>query len=765
MSQQEFNLTDNIAAKEIKIQEIEQQIFQLEDRLNLLSIAIAESQDLAHHEAVTEPEEDLELKSSDVESPTSIEIVEDSRYPRNPRSLYRSEDLIGGAQDFTNHRYARKIWEEEILPFWLDRDKPKGKRFLGHINISREQSDEIIALVGNNLKLLDRFTERELNRFNRLSQDWIKIFTFAVSEYAYYYSDDRFWEGLCERWGLSSNQTTDNTLRKIVRDGIERLGLVEAQGGYTYVSTMWIQSGVPYRNLEQFADLLQDLANVQGWDKLAQDSAQSLSDNILYLYNRKYPQGGTLSHLLKNPEPIVGRIIRSIAKIAGELARQNLEPSILRNEEQRNELIGNLTLDDEFFLRDWEAIVKILTHQSIERRQRNDLRKAEDVYLSLDIADPGNIQLILPEQSLWKDEWENLRGCECHIAEANWQAIIPKSGNLEIPELVIDITQIQDEYSIQLNNDRGESLYTWSCDGIDTAFPCLIFDAFCGEYLSIDLDNSTITGWEEIICFTPRDVNIVFDEAISSIDDCIPSSIRGWKGHRLRRNQSKAKILIQSHDINWQEEDNNTPCLVGLKSDTRKSIYLEKPTLWLPPRQDRLTIELSVRDEDSSQKKSKYYDWSVNKRWTLVKLDEWIDKPGSYSIEIDSINWWHKFQVIQPIVLDRIDEPANPQIYTDRAEITRESLPISVQTSYIFDAQIIEIRGLWSLEQICLILSQADCEDIYEYHQADYHGHLEIKLSEFSDFWDRSANHRSFMYQRIGEQPQSLLEGHFSTHN
>ena len=257
---------------------------------------------------------------------------------------------------------------------------------------------------------------------------------------------------------------------------------------------MWLQSCIPSQNLEQFAQLLKELADRYRWDYLAEDSVENLSEKILDLYNRKYPQGGTLSHLFKYREPISGRIIQGIAKIARKLETNQLSPSVLEDERQRDSIIGNLSLDDGFFLRDWEAIVKILTPKASNSRHQNTEKKETDLILHLDIEDSRNIQLILPEQSLWNNEWENLRGSKCSISEANWKENIPVQGSLEIPDLTIELNQVSQEYITSLKSDRGDSIHTWFCEGIDEELPCLIFDEFSGEYFPLNLDNPTIIG-------------------------------------------------------------------------------------------------------------------------------------------------------------------------------------------------------------------------------------------------------------------------------
>jgi hypothetical protein len=772
------NLESEIVRQKINRIELQEQISALKEQQERLSIEIEAQQQSSNPEQIIDL--DLGNQSKDLDkAKDGSEEIENTRQHRNCRSLYSSHKLIDRRQDFMNPQYTKKIWQEQILPFWLDRDKPKSHRFLGHVNIPRGQSDELITLVGENLRRLNRITEREIRVFDSLEQDWIKIFTFAASEYAYYYSDERFWEGLCERWKIPLNQTVENTLRQLTRKGINLLGLVETSGGYTYVSTLWLQSCIPSQNLEQFAQLLKELADRYKWEYLAEDSVENLSEKILYLYNRKYPQGGTLSHLFKYREPISGRIIQGIAKIARELEINKLSPTILEDERQRDSILGNLSLDDGFFLRDWEAIVKILTPKENNSRRQNTEIKETDLVLHLDIEDSGNIQSILPEQSIWDDEWENLRGSDCKIPEAGWEGNIPMQGSLEIPELTIDIDRVSQEYIVSLKNDRGDSIYKWSCEEIYEELPCLIFDAFSGEYLPFNLDNPTIIGVEQIICFTPKEITIVFDEGIQSIDNCIPCSLKGWKGIEMRLSGASGCISIQSDDktidspqkrlcqrtINWQLQENDTPRLIGIKSNWRKSIYLEVPTLWLPPVQELSTVELKIQDADSNNELcSNIYTLLANSKWFERSLEQWIDKPGNYRVSIssDRMNWSQKFTVIEKYSISVVSEIPKPQIHIKDRIVAVENLPLSYESSPEFDAQIIEIRGLWNLEQVSLIMTNGTDGDICHYTQADREGNFKISLSELSEFWDNSVDYYSLSYQRYGYDRQPLIEAKLS---
>ncbi len=238
------------------------------------------------------------------------------------KCLYHPQELIpGNKENFTNPRYTERIWNEQILPFWQDRDKELGHRFLGNVTLTKDDSDQIIELVGENLRQVPRFSAQRVRRCFDVSQNWLKILTFAVSEYAYYYSDEeQFWDGLCKRWRLKSSQSTHLDLRELVEQGIEILGLVKAVEGYVYVSTLWLQNGVSKRNLGHFATIIRDVSSELSWSELANMEAQGISH---YLYQRceeRYPQWRTVLQLLRYScfdsfvRPIAGDIVQGVGR-------------------------------------------------------------------------------------------------------------------------------------------------------------------------------------------------------------------------------------------------------------------------------------------------------------------------------------------------------------------------------------------------------------------------------------------------------------------
>lgn len=141
--------------------------------------------------------------------------------------------------------YLSILWLRDIFPCWLDKNKPEGERYLGNINLSREFSEIVLDAIALHLKGFESINREALDNYFKgkdwTNNNWINTFTFALSEYAYYYRNDRFWQGFCHRISINHSVAVENTLREIVRDGIQQLGLIEAEEGYEYVSTLKLQ--------------------------------------------------------------------------------------------------------------------------------------------------------------------------------------------------------------------------------------------------------------------------------------------------------------------------------------------------------------------------------------------------------------------------------------------------------------------------------------------------------------------------------------------
>lgn len=675
--------------------------------------------------------------------------------------------------DFTDPNYISKMWREQILPFWLDRDKPEGQRFLGNVRIERSKSDEILAIVGENFSNLEYIANKSIQaNFSRIELDWINIFTFAVSEYAYYYSGERFWEGLCDRWGIEATQGVEKILRNITEKGIKKLGLVKAYSGHKYVSTLWLQSGVPYRNLEWFAQLLQEVADEYGWLELANSSPEDIARELLQWCTRRHRQWRTLIHFFEASysdnqifEPMSGKLVRGIAIIAKELERQQISSLILKDEDRRQNILGDRFLSGDFFLRDWDALIQILTPRPGNNHRGIASRRAKEPYLYLDM-DSGNIQLILPEQTIWKQEWKDLRGTYCEISEFNWEETFPKEGDLEIPELILDVTEDREDWNIKLINHHRNFLYTWQYKLIDRHLPCLIFDAISGEHLPIDLVDLQVVGTKQVICFAPKDIEISFDRDIEVIDDYVSSSIKGWKGQKVRLTAPKSEIDIkvipynELKRITWQLQKNLTPHLTGLRLKNTKSTYFESPTLWYPPLDINSRFEFRIVDLDTKTNIHCHnIDLPSSNWWKEIPLDLYLVNPGNYEVHLcnEQQQWSDRFDLKPKYQILESPELIKVQIHINYKAVELPILPNRSESTSEFWASIVQIEGLWTLEQVNLILSNGTDDPVSCPVHADPLGNLEIKLSTLSELVTESDRY-DLAYQRYGFGKQCLLK-------
>ena len=439
---------------------------------------------------------------------------------------------------------------------------------------------------------LSRVTHHSLyEHFDEPKQNWLKILTFALSEYAYHYSspEDKFWQGCCQRLNLAYNQGIEKTFRDIAAEGIDILGLVTAKGGYRYVSTLWLQSGVPKQNLDHFSQLVQEVSDEYGWWELAHTEREDLSQELLDFCQNKHPQWGTLIHFLKSScsldgedevEPISGQLVQGIATVAQELERKGHSPELLRDDNQREDLLGSYYLPQNFFLRNWDTLIRVLTPKERQGGNRRVIisRRKKPLSLILDVADSLNIQLVLPEQSLGCAEWKNLSETFCQIPESGWEGTIPDSGVFSIPGQVVNVSSVCDRFHWQLLNHKGSCLIEWHLEGVASDFPCLIFDAWSGEHIPLHLPNPSISGTEEIIYFTPRDVQLAFANGIEILDSCVPSSIRGWLGQHIRLTTKESSIVFAtpnsaiSQSIIWKLFNNEQPQLMPLYQSLQRAV-------------------------------------------------------------------------------------------------------------------------------------------------------------------------------------------------
>lgn len=678
--------------------------------------------------------------------------------------------------DFSKPEQTKYLWEK-IQAHWLHHDRPAGQRFLGSVCLKQQASDELLNVVGRNLSQLSRVTYHSLyEHFDEPSQNWLKILTFVPSEYAYYYStpEDKFWQGCCQQMQLPYAKGIEKTFRDIADEGINILGLVKAKAGYKYVSTLWLQSGIPKQNLAHFGQLVQEVSDEYGWWELAHTEREDLSQELLDFCQNKHPQWGTLIHFLKSScsldgedevEPISGQLVQGIATVAQELERKGHSPELLQDDNQREDLLGSYYLPQNFFLRNWDTLIQVLTPKERPSGNRRIIisRRKKPLSLVLDVAASLNIQLVMPEQRLWKAEWNNLRGSFCQIPEASWEGTIPGSGELMISEQVIDVSRVSELWIWQLLNHRRISLAEWRLEGVASDFPCLVFDAWSGDRIHLHLPNPSVRGTEEIICFTPREIQLTFANGIEILDSCVPSSIRGWLGQHIRLITKESSIVFIApntqtyQSINWKS-DNKQPQLTGLKLKGKKSTYLETPTFWYPPGDQAVYLKTSI---ESLTRQSTIINTTEtlppSDSWRSISLTRWITEPGAYEALFwnQFHRWSYRFDIKSEYQLT--GKPGISELKFNSCLLGWiKSLPIKYNSLEKFWSEVINIEGLWPLELVTFSLSNRQ-DKIFYLGQADSSGHLGMSLAVLHDLLPDSDWY-ALDYQLLGLEPQRLIE-------
>jgi len=682
--------------------------------------------------------------------------------------------------DFSRLGQAEQIWQRlQLEQYWEHRDRPPGQRFLGSIRISRECVEQLLDIVGGSFSRVQPFTFAQLNeRFGfDLQQYWIKITTLALSEYAYYDECDAgFWQGICDRLGLQRTQGVENTLRAILKKGIKLLGLVETQQSNYYVSTLWLQSGIPQQNLEHFARLLQEISQEYGWWDIAHTDPEDLSLLLHESCQTHHSQWGKLLNFLesscakndKPAEPISGELIQGLAIVAQALERQGLESTVLQDAHQREQLLQNFCLPNTFFLRNWDNLVQVLTPQAqnpTHRRNIISLRK-KPLLLMLDIADSMDIQLVLPAQTLWKSDWRNLRGSYGQIQEQGWETTLPMDGALVIPELnlpISQISQISDEWIWHLRSHTDASLIEWCCERISPDFPVLFFDAWTGDRLVL---LNGLKGKTEIVCFHDRAVQLELSDGVELIDSFVPCSISGWRGQQLQLMSEQAQLTIRLTDstnstkvIDWDNCQVDHPQLRGLKLKRKEPVYLEVPSFWHPPVNLPKTISIQVEDLDKREiltALNEQVSLPADSNWQELILSKWIKRGGNYAVKLWSGSdlWSEQFEVRSSFEVSQ-PSPISPIQVCDR-ENKLSAIPIQVDSTSEFWLEELTLRDLWTLEEVTFLLTNGQEKHSFV-RQANSSGTLSFNLATLRDILPESDRY-SLSYQCQGDERHSLLE-------
>ncbi|MDV2996632.1 MAG: hypothetical protein N4J56_006286 [Chroococcidiopsis sp. SAG 2025] len=614
-------------------------------------------------------------------------------------------------------------------------------------------------------RLCERFDTYDPQRY------WIGIVTLALSEYAYYDEGDTgFWQGVCDRLNLQNTQGVQSALREVLDRGFQLWGVVETQKRNRYVSTLWLQSGIPQQNLKHFAQILEELSRQYDWWDIAHAEPEDLSRLLYEFCQEHHPQWRKLLAFLQSSctdeneeaEPISGELLQGLALVAQALERQGLEPTVLQNPQQQEQLLQNFCLPKTFFLRNWDNLVRVLTPQgqhSAHRRNVISLRK-KPLLLMLDIADSMDIQLVLPAQMLWKSDWRDLRGTYSQIQEQGWETTLPMDGALKIPELKLPINQISHEWVWHLRSHTHASLIEWRCEGVPPDFPVLFFDAWTGDRL---ISPNGLKGKTEIVCFYNRTIQLEISDGIEVVDSFVPCSISGWRGQQLQPIGEQAQLTIRlTHStkvIHWDSCQVDYPQLRGLKLKRKEPVYLEVPSIWYPPVHLPKTISIQVEDLNNREvltASNEQVSLFANSNWQQIALPKWIGRAGNYAVKLwsESDRWSEQFELHSSSEISQPSPISQIRVF-ERTNHSVEA-PIQVSSSSEFWLEELTLRDLWVLEEVRFLLTNGQ-EEYCFFRQANLSGILSFNLAALRDVLPESDWY-SLSYQRQGEERHSLLE-------
>jgi hypothetical protein len=760
--QLEAQIAAQISQREALRQEFSQSLAQQELTPNLDLDSFNQFEFDVELYSVAGNDEDIALLETEADELTLASL-------KSLQVAHESSGLSSVLLSFERPSHTKTLWQEKLLPYWKHRDFPAGSRFLGSFRIQRLATDELLSLVGENLRKVGNLTQTRLsNRFTDPEDNWIKIVTLALSEYAYYYSGDRFWEGFCDRLGLSHSQNAQKALQTVADRGADLLGLVRAKGGYRYVSTLWLQSGIPYQNLDQFARLVQELQETYGWEHLAEAQHSTLAEILFDTCQTQHRGWGTLGHFLESScassdeekgDPISGQLVQGIAVVAQELERQQLSPQVLLNDEEREAFLGNSYLPKNFFLRSWETLTRVITlRDSTSTRRRLVSLRPKRLFLEMNL-ESLDTQLVLPEQTLWQQKWKDLRGTNCTITEADWEETMPREGHLEIPELVMPVESDIRSWECTLRNHNNVELQKWQLSSIAPELPCLIFNSMTGEYIPLRQSEAVIIGAAEILCFTPKHIDVQSGLGIECRDRGIPSSLWGWRGFHLELTTSESVITLiksatEAKVVQWKTRPVE-PFVQGLRLQGKQIIYLEAPTLWLPPMAQETTLNLLIDDVTHKSVVARSVETITTNQWRSLSLNEWLQAPGRYEVKLWNVSyrWSHRFEIREKYYLA---EPAQRQLKILYDQNDYPHLPIQVEATAKFWAAQIQINGLWPMEHVTLLLNNGQ-DEAFCMLQADRIGVLEISVAKFYELLPKTEYY-GLGYQVLGQKNQQLIE-------
>lgn len=670
--------------------------------------------------------------------------------------------------DFARPRQARQAWNQLQVELTWQRNCVEKRRFLGSLQIPKQDSEHLLDTVAQNLNCFESLTFNHLsNRFDRYDSEeyWVKIITLALSEYAYYdESEVGFWQSVCDRLSLKNTQGVQKCFRDILKQGFEQLNVVQSRQGNRYVSTLWLQSGIPQQNLEHFAQLLKDISHQHDWWEMSHAAPEDLSFLLYEHCQHRYPQWGKLLTFLSAScsdekeavEPISGELLQGLAIVAQALEQEGLEPDILHDRHQRERLLQNFCLPNTFFLRSWDNLIQVLTprqRESIHHRHIVSLRK-KPLFLALDVADSFNVQLVLPAQTLWRSDWSKLRDTFVTLDGTGWESTFPQEHLLEVEAQTHTVSDVLNEWVWRLISHNRETLTEWHCEGVSPDCPILVFDAFTGERLALP---HGLKGRAEIICFYEASAQVICSKDIELIDGFVPCNLSSWRGQQFYLNGQQAYLTVQSTNfekvIAWDSsQSDDCPQLRGLRLRDKKLTYTEMPLVWYPPIDAVRTISIQVEDLNNRKALTDINEQlmlQVNAHWQSIPLSQWIQRSGRYRVQIWNSNhrWSEQFELSSSF------EAAPRSLCTARIHEFGEPVEAPIQASSVsnFWLRDLTMRSLWPLEEIRFVLTNSRDEHLFT-RQADPQGSLPLNLASLHDILPESEQYALHYYDVCGRK-------------
>lgn len=768
-NQEKENILSSISKSQVNLASLRNEYNSLlRDRDNLLE----EIKVLQLKREASIPIDDEAIKKS-----TSIVELDDVLDPFKILSGLRIEE--------EDRSFVSVLWNQYIEPYWEHKDYPEGTRFLGAIAIPKEVSESILDFLANRIQSFEVITYEALDNYFKGWKDdraWLKVFIFALSEFAYYYQPERFYFEFCERLKTKHSQLVEKTLRDIIDEGAKNLGLIEVFAGNSYLATLRLQNGVPIEHVLDLVELLKSFANQYSWDSISEEKPSDLAQLLLSQCQRDFAQHTRLIRFLKSclragVEPISGKLVKGILLIKHKLRTSDLKFDDLKSL-KTNELVVDLLKEKDlftsFFFKYWDELFEVLinsggldsTNLSNQPRQKSVPErvkplKSEELYLFLNEDD--EIEVVLNAHIFWKSEWETLRGNPITISEANWQDTIPDEGDLYIPEIhqvIRDIINPPLKFCWKLTSQSGAVLYQWNNKNLGTNTLLLIFDSASGDYIP----DITLSTSKEIIVFYHAEAKLENLENIEIFEEYIPCSINDWVGQGLYLQNERGKFShyyqgkIDNFTWGYSEEkiQSNKPQLRGLHFPRKRTQFVDIPTLWYPPIYNDKELTLIIRQPDGNYI-SKKVTLAASEHWQKINLNpQYFSSSGKYRLELQNKHQENLFAsefILENPVFNTENLIINSSLYSRGDKI--DILPINATDATQFWTNDLLFKNLWPFENINFQL-QADLVTHNFIKVADENGNLKVNLSSMRDTLPEAKDY-ILSYQKFSENYKKIV--------